>query len=255
MDEHIRDLERRVQAGDLHIYPTLLSEYLRAEYLMRTPIELAAYYGNEAAKQVVGEIARNQHHDIVSDLFYRQLDHSAWVREFFLKRGAALAEHCFSRDWDLAQDDAWIRPRASGIRREVKDFVALYQGLDPHKDQVSAIYRGFIDYINSLNIMGQTYFDYPIQLLAALCVAIARECWWIVGGRIDNPLNVTVVQDGWHTLYSIFDEDQALNFFRKGDESDAYVQTLLELKIGLRLDNWLLRPYTNYHGLQNVPPE
>lgn len=286
MDEHIRDLERSVQAGDLHIYPTLLREYLRVGYLMRTPIELAARYGSEAAIQVVGRVSNNKHDEIEQDFFYRQLAHSPWVREFFIRRGYALAK-ILLKTWDAVPAPEKFQPFLENgalidigqsryiysnapriILEEIKDWIQSYHTFDTKKDPVGPIHDSFVDRLNRLQAAHQLFNPIPYlpegveaklyyfyDLLMALCVALIRESWWIVEGKTDNLLNVTVLSGGWHILFSIFDENQAINAFRKGDESNAYVQALLELKIGVRLDNWLLRPYTNYHGLQNVPPE
>jgi len=286
MDEHIRDLERRIQTGDLRVYPTLLSEYLRVGYLMRTPIELAARYGNEAAIQVVGKVSNNKHDEIEQDFFYRQLAHSSWVREFFIRRGYALAEILLDF-WDAVPAPEKFQPFLENgalidigqtryifsnapriILEEIKDWIQSYHTFDTKKDPVGPIHNGFIARLNNLQTAHHLFNPTPhlpdgveaklryfYDLLMALCVVIIRESWWIIGGRQDQPTNFTSITNGWGPLHTIFFENHALNVFRKGDESNAYVQTLLELKIGVRLDNWLLRPYTNYHGLQNVPPD
>jgi len=263
MDRHLRNLERRVQGGESNLYPTLLSEYLRSEYIMRVPIELAAKYGNEAAQQVVGDIPQAKHDEIESDFFYRQLSKSSWVREFFLRRGVAIVQECLDNEWDLSPEDAWAKVRMRGSLREVNDFITLRHTLDPDRDALGPMRDGFIERIRTLHTI-RTLFEannvlelYGIDILTALCVAVTRECWWIAGGKIDEPNNSVSIAQGWNPLYGIFHRSRsrrALDAFREGDESNAYIQTMLELKIGARLDKWLLRPYTDYRGLQNVPP-
>jgi len=300
MDIHIRQLENAVQAGNINLYPDLLRAYLRSGYVMRVALELAAAYGVPASIDVVGKDS-HQHNEIVNDFYYRQLGRVSWVREFFLRRGCALADYFYNEVWKSYPFDIKCRnlpytgsrgPTADAYPGEmlttIKKFVSQFYTLNPSVDTLGSAYLNFREHQTRIIALfeGLEHDDpaapawhYLFRILHALCVSIIGEINWIRDNRNlydprrvapgpNSPVTTTVLETGWFPLFNVLDHSEQQNRLRGVNalrahlnqisptpRTDGQIRSLLELEIGIRLDSWLLKPYTNYHGLQNVPPE
>lgn len=270
MDQRLRHLEQQAAAGDETAKSMLLKEYIRAGYIMRLPVELAAAYDSSTALQALGysfttdRDLRRTHDAICNDLFYRQL-RIPWARQFFVRRSLAFIDYLANTPSYLDQE---LRNLANTLINEISTWSEAYWNNNLDRGSIDAHFRARRQECFNL----RATFDlldlvelYLADIMLALSLVVITETRR--GDPYDPaPISTQGLQEGWFVLYRIDNSSFGLPVMRhflhiidpercSYDESDVAVEYFLRHEIGLRLDNWLLTPYTTYHGLQNVPPE